>query len=197
MQVAFASRSLGNGRFCGDQTGFWIQESFATLCVVDGLGHGPEAERAARQVVDSVGGNLDRSLEDLLAEADSAARETRGAAVGIVCVDMRNGFLTHAGIGNTRGFLMESGSHSMKALRSTNGIVGAGYQPIRPEVIPFKAGDFLLLYTDGLPLFPDAFFLRRRMNSPDDMATGFLGEFALDSDDAAILVARLETCCDR
>lgn len=194
VQVASAYRALGGSDACGDQVGHWIQGSLATLCVVDGLGHGPAAEHAAKVVLSFVGQNLDLSLPALFAGADEAARDTRGVAMSVVLVQLQEMSLTHAGVGNTRARLVYGSGGGSAILSNTNGIVGAGYQELRSESVAFSPGDLLLLYTDG---FPEKFDLGRfawGSLSSEEVASEFLERCALGSDDAAVLVASLESC---
>lgn len=194
MQVASASRALPGSDCCGDQVGQWIRDSLATLCIVDGLGHGPDAETAAKAVLTYVDQNLDTSLEDLFAGADQAVRKTRGAALGLVLVNLKEMSLTYAGVGNTRALLLTPGDRAPKLLSSTYGIVGAGYQKLRPETASFSPGDLLLLYTDGLPERIDTTMLARSSSRhPKELAEETLQRWALGTDDAAVLVARMES----
>ena len=193
MQVASAAQALGNSDFCGDQVGFWVRDSVAMLCILDGLGHGREAERAAKEVLRHVDQNLDLPLETLFASADEAARDTRGAAMGLVLVDVKERSLTHVGVGNTRGLLLDADFNSFHVFQNTNGIVGAGYQKLRLETIPFKSRDLLFLYTDGFPVSATSFFQACQPAQPEELATAFMRRCALGNDDAAVLVARLET----
>ena len=193
VQVASAYRALGGSDFCGDQVGHWIRGAVATLCVVDGLGHGPAAEQAAKVILSFVSQNLDRSLQALFAGADEAARETRGAAVGLALVNLREMSLTHAGVGNTRAQLLQQTGRALSALSSSNGIVGAGYKKLCPETVSFAPGDLLLLYTDGFPSHVDVARFAWSRRAPEEVAREFLQKSALGTDDAAVLVARMES----
>ncbi len=169
----------------------WIQGSIATLCVIDGLGHGPEAERAAKEIAGYVGQNLDASPQSLLAGANQAARDTRGAAVGLAFVDLEKRLLTYVGVGNTRALLLEAEARRPKVLQNTNGIVGAGYQKLNPETVFFEPDDLLFLYTDGFPVHVDLSQLADQEEHLENLANEFLQRWALGTDDAAVLVARL------
>ena len=193
MQVGFASQAFKQGDFCGDQVGYWVGDSMVLLCVVDGLGHGPEAERAARTILDFVSENIDASPQSLFKGADEAARSTRGAAVGLVYVDRQEESFTYVGVGNTRAMFLDGRSRAARFLYSTNGIVGAGYQPLIPEKIFFDPRSLLFLYTDGFPTQIDAAQLSHLQGDPASMADEFLERFTLGTDDAAVLVARLES----
>ena len=96
------------------------------------------------------------------------------------------------GIGNTRGILLDTGSGSVKSLQSTNGIVGAGYQKLRPETMDFKTRDLLFLYTDGFPVSVDVISQDIGEDDPEEVANEFMQRYSLNTDDAAVLVARLE-----
>ena len=165
----------------------------ALLCIVDGLGHGPEAERAARTILDFVSENIDASPQSLFKGADEAARSTRGAAVGLVHVDRKEESFTYVGVGNTRALFFDRRSRAAKLLYSTNGIVGAGYKTLRPEQIFFDSGSLLFLYTDGFPAQIDPGQLSHLQRHPGIVADEFLDRFTLGTDDAAVLVARLES----
>ncbi|MEE3326109.1 MAG: SpoIIE family protein phosphatase [Myxococcota bacterium] len=191
MEVAFASQALRESEYCGDQVGFWICDSLATLCVADGLGHGPHAEHAAKEIMGYVGHNLGAPSQAIFSGADQAARQTRGAAVGLVLADLQGQTLTYAAVGNTRVFLLERADRSPKDFQNTNGIVGAGYQKLQVETVSFQPGDLLFLYTDGFPARADLASLRSRERHPKEIAAEFLERFALGTDDAAVLVARL------
>ena len=114
--------------------------------------------------------------------------------MGLVRVNLRRMVLTHAGVGNTRAILLRQQDSSRTTLSSTRGIVGAGYERLRPETFSFKSGDVLLLYTDGLPQRIDAAALTRDRNRhPKQIAEEALVRWARDTDDAAVLVARMES----
>lgn len=192
MQVGSASLALDGSDSCGDQVGHWVDGPFATLCVVDGLGHGPAAEHAAKVVLGFVRENLGMPLEAVFAGADEAARATRGAAMGLVRLNLQEKLLSYAGVGNTRARLLAKSGRAIRSLSNCNGIVGAGYQRLVPETVSFAPDDLLILFTDGIPAGFDAsgFFGYRR--PVEEVAKGVLREFSLGTDDAAVLVARME-----
>ena len=170
-----------------------MQGSSAVLCIVDGLGHGPAAEHAAKVVLGFVGENLGLSPQALFAGADEAARETRGAAMGLALVNLQEMSLTYAGVGNTRARLFRQAGRAIHWLSSSNGIVGAGYKKLSPETVSFAPGDLLLLYTDGFPARVDATRFSWYRRPPEEVAREFLQKNALGTDDAAVLVARMES----
>jgi len=105
MQVAVAKSSFLNDPHCGDQAGHWQTGPKTTLCVADGIGHGEDAERAARAAMDYVAEHLEDPLPALFAGCDRAIRHTRGVAMGVAVIDKEAGTLTYAGVGNTRALI--------------------------------------------------------------------------------------------
>jgi len=121
MPVTIAKRAFpGDPQHCGDECAYWHSGGKTTLCVVDGLGHGEQAQRAAQAAVDYVAHHLAQPLVDIFAGCDLALRRTRGVAMGIAVIIVGGGkdedenenkdagTLTYAGIGNTRAMIVRS-----------------------------------------------------------------------------------------
>ncbi|RZS57165.1 SpoIIE family protein phosphatase [Sphaerotilus mobilis] len=136
---------------CGDAVGCWLADEShgadGLLAVIDGLGHGPEAAQAAQVALQTLGAAPERPLSELFARLDRALFATRGAAIGLLRIDGQR--LLHAGVGNTR--LLHWRAQGLVRLVSQNGIVGGGLpSPVVETEHPLQAGDWLLLFTDGL-----------------------------------------------
>ncbi len=142
---------------CGDAVGWWPADgqpddgsttcADGLLAVIDGLGHGREAAQAAQAALQSIGAEPDLPLPELFVRLDLALLATRGAAIGLLRIDGPR--LLHAGVGNTR--LLHWRASGLVRLNSQNGIVGGGLpSPVVETVHPLQAGDWLLLFTDGL-----------------------------------------------
>jgi len=67
VRVGTARRALGGETHCGDACGYWRKGGRMMLCMVDGLGHGEHAERAAKAAVAYVSRHLSDSLADIFA----------------------------------------------------------------------------------------------------------------------------------
>ncbi|MDP4300447.1 SpoIIE family protein phosphatase [Leptothrix discophora] len=142
---------------CGDAVGCWLADGTAgldasgsadgLLAVIDGLGHGREAAQAAQVALQTIGAAPELPMPELFVRLDRALFATRGAAIGLLRIDGQR--LHHAGVGNTR--LLHWRASGLVRLNSQNGIVGGGLptQVVETEH-PLQAGDWLLLFTDGL-----------------------------------------------
>jgi Stage II sporulation protein E (SpoIIE) len=172
----------------GQALGHW-------LVVIDGLGHGALAAQAAERALATVEAlaaqpGLAGQPLAMLQRLDAALIGTRGAAVGLGW--LAAGHLRHAGVGNTR--LVRCRQESVLRLPSRYGVVGDGsLQGQRGGLLPeqtleLQAGDWLLLYTDGLaenlqlgPVLPE---WRR---DPGLLADHVMARWRLPHDDAGVL----------
>lgn len=189
VSVGIALRALG-GDGCGDQGAWWSRDGVTVLALADGLGHGRDAEVAARAALAWLAGRLDRPLAELFRGCDQAIRGTRGAALGLAVIDRRHGELTFAGVGNTRAQV--AGARTVN-LVSNPGIVGGGYRHLTPETVAFAPGDVVFLFTDGIDPHvrldgypPD---LRR---DPPRLARTLVEDWGKSTDDAGVLAFRYD-----
>ncbi|MFQ5611599.1 MAG: SpoIIE family protein phosphatase [Anaerolineae bacterium] len=200
MPLGIATRSFLNDPHCGDQAACWRSGSRTTLCIVDGLGHGPEAEAAAQAAVDYVAQRLSESLLAIFAGCDLALRNSRGAAMGLAAIAEETGTLTYAGVGNTRAIIIRGIAPAGREARpfaqivrlsSYPGIVGGGYQALVPQTVPFLPGNIALLFTDGLPESMDlAGYGPDVWSNEQHLAERIVRDWGRETDDVAVLVYR-------
>jgi len=190
MQIAIAKRSFLNDPHCGDQAAYWQSGGKTILCIVDGLGHGEHAERAAKAAVDYVAQHLSEPLPNLFAGCNAAIRHTRGVAMSVVVIEEEAGTLTHAGIDNTRTMIV---GERIVRLTSNYGIVGGGYRKLSPETVPLTPGDLVIMYTDGIKQRCDVSAYRDALRGDvQQLAERILQDWSRETDDAAVLVFRRE-----
>ncbi len=190
MRVAMVKRALDDAPHCGDECGYWPGDDKTTLCVVDGLGHGPDAERAARAAVDYVARHLSEPLADIFAGCNVALHRTRGVAMGLAVVEEGVGRLTYAGIGNTRAMIV--GERTVH-LSSNWGIVGGGYRTLSPETVPLVPGDLVILSTDGVAEMIDLSAYDDELRADvQGLAERIVRDWGRETDDVAVLVFRSE-----
>ena len=186
MRVAIAQRAFLDDPHNGDQCAYWQSGPNIMLCVVDGLGHGKDAEDAAKAAVDYVGSHLSDPLPAIFAGCDSAIRHTRGVAMGLAVINEDTETLTFAGIGNTRLLII---GKKRVALSSDPGIVGGGYKAIYPETQPKISGDLVVMYTDGLQERTDMSDYGATLVADIQLlAERLLKDWGGETDDAAVLI---------
>ncbi|MEW2548278.1 SpoIIE family protein phosphatase [Streptomyces sp. NPDC047002] len=118
----------------------------AMMC--DGLGHGPQAARAANAAREAFRDSPHTQPARILDDLHRALRGTRGAAVAVAAVDLAAGRVDFCGVGNVSTVLVRDDRRT--SLLSAPGIVGHHLPRMRPFTAPFPAGSVLVLHTDGL-----------------------------------------------
>ncbi|MCQ1534382.1 SpoIIE family protein phosphatase [Methanosarcina sp. KYL-1] len=186
MNIGTATRSFYNDPHCGDQYGWWENDERITLCLADGLGHGIEAEKAAKAAIDYISRNLCEPLPQIFSRCDKAIRHTRGVAMSIAIIDKNNSTLTHGGIGNVS--VMVKGRKKTK-LSSDWGIIGGGYRKLHTNTVDLAHDDLVLMWTDGISEHLDISgyeeFLCRNVQK---LANRILEDHAKVTDDATIVI---------
>lgn len=189
MQVGIAKRSLNDSEYSGDQCARWDRERELVLCMIDGLGHGEEAENAGKTALEYVGDHLGDNFQQIFSGADSACRSTRGAAMGIARIEKHNKTLHFAGIGNTRSLLFSRRSKLPKTLSSDRGIIGGGFRRLVPDMVKLQPGDMLVMSTDGVAerIELNGYDVATRADA-EALAARILEDWGRDTDDRAVLV---------
>lgn len=164
-------------------------EDYFLVAVVDGLGHGPDAQTAAKRAIEHIQKHPERAVQVLLEGCHEALRGTRGAVVAIARVDRSRKMLSHAGLGNIETRLV--GKDKVRRPVTVNGIVGHSARKFRVEEFPFEPGDLLLMHTDGLS---DRFEISSasRSRDPQMLANQLAQEHGRIHDDQLIVVVRDE-----
>ncbi|MFD9445572.1 SpoIIE family protein phosphatase [Streptomyces sp. NPDC060006] len=141
---------LAHGEHSGDAWAHVRSGARLSVLLADGLGHGAEAARASTAAVTELHRAAHLPPPEILRHLHLALRDTRGAAVAIAQVDLDDGHLRFAGVGNVGARLHAAGS--WKPLVSRPGIVGACFPATVPvQHLPWQQDSLLILYSDGLP----------------------------------------------
>lgn len=155
------------------------------LAVIDGLGHGPEAEKASLAGLDYLRDvSLESSLHDIMLGLHEAMRGTRGAA-GTICLG--NGQeLQACAVGNVELRPIRT----KVPLISSAGILGVRVRKFRVCQTTVGSDSRLLLYSDGIknPTQLDEY---HRL-TPSDACDEILRRYLRGYDDATVLVADVE-----
>jgi len=135
---------------CGDAWEAQSSPSSIRLLVVDGLGHGPIAARAASLAVEAFGTTSRLPGPEAIVHALHAAlRPTRGAALAVAELDLIARSIRFSGVGNI-GARLESADHKARGLVSHNGIAGHEARRIQEFTVPWPAKGVLVVHSDGI-----------------------------------------------
>lgn len=123
----------------------------ALTCVIDGLGHGPEAAEAAELCADVVRAHAEAGAQDLLQACHEALIETRGVVMTVAWFDLEAARLSWAGVGNVDARLVRQGPELREEVALVfGGVLGYRMPNVRPATMSLDRGDLLVMITDGI-----------------------------------------------
>ena len=135
---------------CGDAWACELHPAGATFLVADGLGHGPDACRAAAMAVEALKSRPEDTAIRILDLAHGRLRPTRGAAVAVIRHESASGEIAFAGVGNISSCLWDGAGASRRMMVSHNGIVGHNVHRSQEYRYPWTPGALLVAHSDGL-----------------------------------------------
>lgn len=163
-------------------------EGMILAAVIDGLGGGVEAARAAQGAADILRQNMTMPLQNIVRLAHTAIHQTRGAVIGILRLDTNARKAWYLGVGNI-GIYVQS-AHQIKPI-SKNGILGARLPSALLELnYVYDSGDTFVLYSDGIS---SRWSIEGKIDlrePPQAIAETLLATYGKLNDDATVLVVR-------
>lgn len=187
-----AAGALPGEKVGGDRYAIRRHADGVLFAVIGGLGHAPEAARAAEIAVGVLNRSLSADVVGLVRECHGQLLHSRGVVLTMVSLSTTDGPGSWIGIGNVRGMLLHfNGRHngsgrSFPVFRA--GVVGQQLPPLKPSSLTVEKGDIFVLATDGVA----ADFVREgSLNEPAQVvADRILSKYRLANDDALVLVVR-------
>ena len=185
--TAHRSRPRRGERECGDRIVVRSEDGWTLLCVIDALGHGPEAAQVA-DVAARVAGQVELRQGSLrvIHAMHEALRGTRGAAA-MACVVEQDGLVRGCGVGNVE---LRSSPRQVPSVLSS-GILGAQVRSFKPFEGRLDPRTRLMMFSDGIAttrLAAERFDALSAQQACDRI----LDTCSHEHDDAAILVADVE-----
>jgi hypothetical protein len=185
-----AGRPVEGEERSGDQGLVLTSEHDALVAAVDGVGRGAAAASAAHVAIDAIRLGPRDDVLALARHCHEALRRTRGAAVGIAAF-RGDATVTWLGVGNVTARLVQRGQAFRAAghwLVGLGGVPGDELPELRSVTLPVHRGDVLVVATDGVDdHFADDLVAT---GSCEDIARRLLREYARETDDALVVVAR-------
>ena len=162
-------------------------EGQALISIIDGLGGGIEAERAARLAAQLLEQHHDLPLQDLIRRSHTALHSTRGAVIGILRLEQESSHATYIGVGNI-GVQVYS-RQPIKPI-SKNGILGFRLPTLLELRYVYDPGDVFVLYSDGVS---SSFAQDSKIDikqPPQRMAEQILETYGKYTDDATVIAVK-------
>lgn len=148
LRVGFNQHALGNHSSCGDLWHLSISGQKLSALVIDGLGHGEDAEAAARCGGVVFAQQAFDHPDALMMAMHRAMNGTRGGAAAIAQFDAETGILQFAGIGNIAARLISP--QASRGLASHPGIVGGQFRKVHTFTYTEASAQLLVMFSDGL-----------------------------------------------
>jgi phosphoserine phosphatase RsbX len=189
-QWAVACEALAGEDSLGDA--FVIHEGDGRLlvAVIDGLGHGRDANHAARAVASAIGEVADRELVEIVEHCHAKAQRTRGVVMSLAGVT--GDTVEWVGVGNVETALLRAARDAPRPVESmllTGGVVGYQLPRLRPRTVDAAPGDLLVFATDGLRADFVSGVIRHDL--PRMIVSRLLRTHRSGADDSLVLALRL------
>ena len=186
-----AERTISGERVSGDVYLIKPFEQRILVAVIDGVGHGDEAAKAARRTVEILDTYAVESGISLIKRCHEALLRTRGVVLTLAKLNTAENTMTWLGVGNVEGRLYRADAaagHPRESVLLRGGLVGYQLPALRASVIPVAPGDLLILATDGIhTTFEDGI---NSNATPRQIADKILRWHFKGNDDALVLVLR-------
>ncbi len=164
-----------------------VNPNITIAAVIDGLGHGKEANLASESAKEQIMLNSGLPLDNLLNHVHNSIRGTRGGVIGLVRINTETNKLIFTGIGNIESFIITD--NGKKTLLSFGGILGHNMRTPRLFEFDFKPGYTLCMYSDGITTRwrPEELDWN---DTPQKNAEFILNNYSRQNDDATVLIIR-------
>ena len=174
----------------GDAWAVVTLRQLTALMMVDGLGHGPQAARAAYAAIATLELQPGLRPAEQIQVCHTALRSTRGAALALALYDAPTGQLHFAGIGNVSACIIDA--NGRRQLTSYNGIVGHNMRKVHEFSVDCAPGSLVIMATDGIGTQWDLNqYPGLGVCNPAVVAAVLLRDFARARDDASVLAYRV------
>ena len=176
----------------GDAFTYKKTDKYLKIMLADGLGHGPEANKAVNEAANAFKIFPDYSPTETIRFIHTNIKKTRGAVINIVCYDYARKVWTSAGVGNIAARFF--GHVNFKNQMSYNGIVGHNI-PNTMNDQQYSAEEFsqLMLCSDGIKTRIDmARYPMIYKYDPAILASAIYKDHARRTDDMSVVIAKIK-----
>ncbi len=148
----YLSRPCLGERVSGDIAIVEQREQLLFVAIIDGLGHGTNANLVARTAKDYLQKIWNYDVCNTMLRLHEKLKGSLGAAVGLGVLELETKQLSYTGVGNTviRIFRRQNQQNCLKRLYSTDGIVGSNIRYPVEQKLQLSKSDIILFYTDGI-----------------------------------------------
>lgn len=179
-----------NINVCGDTGLVQHHGDELFIALVDGLGHGSEAQKvavSARKYLTKA--SLKDNLIDIMQGLHKHLKGTRCVVAAVCRLNQQSGLLKYVGVGNITAKIYASNPVTFVP---REGIVGYIMSELREETLILSKGTILVFHSDGIPAHVDlSDVMKRKQSSAQALADSLVGEFGKEDDDVSCIVVKI------
>ena len=162
-------------------------ENRILAAVIDGLGGGEEAARAAQAAQRTIQQYIEWPLQELIQRSHAALHSTRGAVIGLLRLEQEGHHASYIGVGNIGVHV-----YSRQPIKpiSKNGIIGYRLPTLLELRYVYDPGDIFVLYSDGVSSHFTTDSKIDIKQPPQLLAEQILEIYGKQTDDATVVVMK-------
>ncbi len=189
LDLSVFSRPLPGQRYNGDAYFAKRYEDKVMFAVIDGLGHGQGAQEASQAAVDCLENYYRRPFTEIFRLCHQRLKRTRGAAMSLCRINLKDRVMTHSGIGNVNTRVYSS--EKSPAPFCINGTLGVALRTVKVDDYPLPEDSVIIMFSDGISsrFRPDNIHGFWGLK-PQMLGKRIIDNHAKDNDDATVLVGR-------
>lgn len=176
---------------CGDGFFHKVTTDDLSFFLGDGLGHGPEAEKAVTQAGEAFMKCYEKEPTEVIRYINASVRKSRGLVGTVVSLDTKERKWRICGIGNVQTKIAEG--IELKNYMAYNGIIGLNVpNTLKSHEMPYENGQQLIMCSDGIKTRWDTF--RYQAITRYDLSifcATLLKDFSRNTDDAAVVACKI------
>ncbi|HYG39602.1 MAG TPA: ATP-binding protein [Cytophagales bacterium] len=176
--------------YCGDGYRYVIKKNSCKILAFDGLGHGPEAQKASEAAIKSFMSTLNIDPGESLRVMNKEIKSTRGGVGMIFSIDLKTNSTSFCGVGNISARILSEGK--LKNCISYNGIIGHTFpNSLHTNNTPWNKQDYLILTSDGLKTRWDSSNLTHVLkHDPSIVAASLFKDLSRGNDDSLVIILK-------
>ncbi|MBU8908756.1 SpoIIE family protein phosphatase [Desertibacillus haloalkaliphilus] len=187
--VVYQRAKLGND-CCGDDY-YMVRTSEYFLCaVVDGLGSGREARRAATAATSVIEHNHHLSGQRIIDLCNTALVNKRGVVITIVKIDFKVQKIFYTNVGNTKFSLQMANGNVIRPIPTQGYLSGRKY-PLVTQEYTYDNGTLFMVCSDGVSGKLDRELIEAVETSPQLVLTETISKCQPIKDDLTFIVGKL------
>ncbi|WP_207532455.1 serine/threonine protein kinase [Desertivirga arenae] len=176
----------------GDGTYYKVTQEYFKILIADGLGHGPEANKAVNEAVNAFKICPFHSPVEVLRYIDSSIKRTRGMVGTVIIYNRKTNIWSVAGVGNIS--CKFANGLSYKNIMSYNGIIGHNIpRTMHDQEIALADFPHFIACSDGLKSkWESAKYPLIGRCDPSILAAAIYKDFARKTDDMSVVIGKVK-----